>query len=85
MPASEFHNITFRSVLILVKTCSVFFHHEDNEDGPGRILDIKDVILSGAIIIQGPSTLNNDHQSGTMCGVGSHCTCSHFFWLIVRV
>ena len=24
-------------------------------------------------------------QSGTKCGVGSHCTCSHFFWLIVHI
>ena len=23
-------------------------------------------------------------QSGTKCGVGSHRTCSHFFWLIAR-
>ena len=24
-------------------------------------------------------------QSGTKCGVGSHCTCSHFFWLLARI
>ena len=24
-------------------------------------------------------------QSGTKCGVGSHRTCSHFFWLIARI
>ena len=24
-------------------------------------------------------------QSGTKCGVGSHRTCSHFFWLIVHI
>ena len=24
-------------------------------------------------------------QSGTKCGVGSHRTCSHFFWLIAHI
>ena len=24
-------------------------------------------------------------QSGTKCGVGSHRTCSHFFWLIAGI
>ena len=34
------------------------------------------------------SKLFNDiiiDQSGTKCGVGSHRTCSHFFWLIARI
>ena len=63
MPASEFHNITFRCVglNILKEYAEHYFHHEDNEDedgdGPRSILDVKDVILSRNITSQDPSTL----------------------------
>ena len=35
--------------------------------------------------VQATTLTNTTNQSGRKCGVGSHCTCSHFFWLIAHI